>query len=69
MNQMIEPTITINGRTLSDAQASTMRVALEQMAMTLHDQEVTEFLGDEIGDAIRKAYQRRIDEIRHLIHS
>lgn len=57
---MSEPAITINGRPLTEGQAMTMRVALENFAMDL-----TEGLGDdEHGKLMTGLYRARIAEIR-----
>lgn len=58
-----EPVMTINGTTLTAAQAMTVRVAIEAFASDL-----TEGLGeDETGKAITAGYKARINEIRELI--
>ena len=61
---MTEPTITINGVTLSQGQAMTVRVALSAFAMDLRDG-----LGDdEHGKAMTAAYRARLSEILKIIH-
>ena len=60
---MNEPIITINGKLLSEAQAMTVRVALEAYAFDLQ----TNGLGDdETGKAIASGYLRCVREIREL---
>lgn len=59
-----EPRIIINGQTLSNAQALTVRVALESLAGCLSD----EGLGsDEHGKMMIESYTARINEIREII--
>jgi hypothetical protein len=61
---MSEPTITINGVTLTTAQTMTVRVAIESFAMDLQ----SGVLGkDAHGKAMTKGYLARIAEIRILI--
>ncbi len=55
-----EPLITINGRLLTDAQACTIRCALESFAMELN-------ANDEVGK-IGPLYLERVQEIRRLMH-
>jgi hypothetical protein len=64
-NSMNEPTITINGHLLNDAQASTVRCAIEALA-SLIDEDASGPC--EIG-AIGQAYKLRIAEIRSMIFS
>jgi hypothetical protein len=60
---MSEPAITINGHTLTSAQAMTVRVAIESFAVDLQAG-----LGDdEHGRTMTAAYKDRIREIRGLI--
>jgi hypothetical protein len=59
-----EPTITINGITLTDAQAMTVRVAIESFAFDLTSDGLGE---DDHGVTMTKNYLARIDEIRSLI--
>lgn len=60
----MEPQITINGVELTNAQAMTVRVALEDFSMTL----THEGLGDDdIGIAITNGYLNAIREIRKII--
>jgi hypothetical protein len=60
---MKEPTITINGQTLSEAEAMTIRVALESLAFSL-----VKGLGDDAhGKAITEGYKRAIASIRQLM--
>lgn len=63
---MAEPTITLNGVTLSPAQAMTMRVALQDFLMSLSAQDA---LGDdEHGHAMRGGYLARGREINAIMH-
>jgi hypothetical protein len=58
-----EPRITINGVTLTDADAMTIRVALETLAIDLGSSE--NGLGnDDHGRAMRSGYLAAIDRIR-----
>ena len=59
-----EPSITINGMPLTDGQAMTVRVAIENFAHDLHFDGLGE---DETGRDITKGYLARIGEIRRLI--
>lgn len=60
----MEPTVIVNGHKLNEAQSMTLRVALEQYAMTLG----MEGLGDdEHGRAMVAAYLDRIGEIRSFM--
>ena len=61
---MIEPTITINDRQLTDAQAMTIRVAIESFASDLSENGLGD---DETGKQTTKGYLNRIKEIRSLI--
>ncbi len=59
-NRLCEPLITVNGHTLTDGQAMTLRCALESFA--------TELSGnDEVGK-IGPLYLERVQEIRRLMH-
>lgn len=61
---MNEPTITINGRTLSEAQAMTVRVALNNFATQL----AAKGLGkDEHGKAMTAGYLQHIAELQRLM--
>jgi len=55
-----EPKIIINGTELTKGQAMTIRVALENMSMDLHENE----FGD---DNIKDLYLKNIRSIRELI--
>lgn len=59
-----EPTITINGQTLTVGQAMTVRVALESFAMDLTKRGLG---NDEHGKAMTHNYRANIDAIRALI--
>ncbi len=59
-----EPSITINGHTLTLGQAMTVRVAVESFAGELHANGLGE---DATGKSICAGYLARIDEIRRLI--
>jgi hypothetical protein len=59
-----EPTITINDVTLSEAQAATVRCAIEAFSADLRANGLGD---DEHGHAMTIAYLRRIGELRHLI--
>jgi hypothetical protein len=60
-----EPTITINGVRLTEAQAMTVRVAVNNLAIDLtHDNPLG---NDEIGKSIADGYQARIHEINQII--
>lgn len=61
---MSEPSITINGAVLTEGQAMTVRVALEDFASYLH----ADGLGpDKIGTDMTAGYLRNIREIRRLM--
>jgi hypothetical protein len=63
---MLEPHITINGVTLSDAQAMTVRVALESFVSSLAD---PDGLGDDDhGHAMTSSYLARVVEIRRAMY-
>jgi len=53
-----EPVITINGATLTEGQAMTVRIAVESFAFFLEDNGLGE---------LGSAFQSRIEEIRALI--
>lgn len=59
-----EPLIRVEGELLTDAQAMTLRVAMESFASSLY----TDGLGeDEHGKVMAVAYLNRIDEIRKIM--
>jgi len=59
-----EPTITINGFTLNEAQAMTVRVAIEHFAVDLE----SDGLGDDdVGKRITDGYLKSIESIREII--
>jgi hypothetical protein len=63
----VEPTITINGHALTEAQAQTVRCALDTLRETLTEKGLGD---DEHGLYMTKAYLARIAEIQELmIHS
>ncbi len=62
MAEFREPTITINGVSLTTAQAMTVRVALQNFAMELSDPEFKEAVGE-----IGPLYLARIGEINRLM--
>jgi hypothetical protein len=59
-----EPTITINGVLLTNAEAMTVRVAIENFAMDLRNDGLGE---DEHGRTMTRLYLAQIDEIRKHI--
>lgn len=59
-----EPKITINGRELTEAQAMTVRVAVQSYAMSLSSEGLGE---DETGKAIAKSYLARITEVNRFM--
>ena len=62
-----EPVITINGQMLTNAQAMTMRVAMENFALFLQPRNV---LGDDTCAVLTRAgYIARIAEIRQVMYS
>jgi hypothetical protein len=62
-----EPNIVVNGKTLSYAQAMTVRVALESFAMDLSDHNC---LGsDEVGRTIADGYRACISQIRAILYA
>lgn len=64
---MNEPTITINGITLSQGQAMTLRAALQHFLM---DTSQLNALGDdEVGQTIANEYKTTAQQINHLIHT
>lgn len=59
------PTIMINGKVITESQATTIRVALESFSYYV----VHEGLGnDEHGQAMSKIYSRDIYEIRNIMY-
>ena len=63
---MTEATITINGVTLSQGQAMTLRVAIQHFFM---DMSQPNALGnDEIGQSIANGYKTNAQQINTLIH-
>jgi hypothetical protein len=64
MNISVEPNITINGYLLNSAQAMTVRVALQDMAMSL---EANGLGDDEHGRQMARLYTERIREINRVI--
>ena len=61
-----EPIITVNGIRLTDAQAMTVRVAIESFAMSLK----TDGLGDDAhGKNMVALYRDRISEMRRFIYA
>ena len=62
---MSEPIIVINGNKLTNCQSMTIRVAIEQFAIDLKEENA---LGeDETGKQIAQGYKRNITEIRKYI--
>ncbi|MDB6104127.1 MAG: hypothetical protein JWO52_4126 [Gammaproteobacteria bacterium] len=61
---MNEPVITINGQRCTEAQAVTIRCAIENLASDLHDSGLGE---DEHGREMTRLYLQRIAEIRVLV--
>jgi len=60
-----EPRIVINGQALSDAEAMTIRVALESFASDMSEPDA---LGDDThGRTMVKLYLRAVDDIRQKI--
>lgn len=59
-----EPKIIINGKILNDAQAMTVRVALQCYAVDLKENGLGE---DWIGKSIAEGYLRRIGEINQIM--
>ncbi|MDO9177559.1 MAG: hypothetical protein Q7U16_04410 [Agitococcus sp.] len=61
-----EPAIQINGRILTEAQAMTVRVAIENFSVDV----AGDGLGsDERGLQIAAAYRERVAEIRHVMYN
>ncbi|WP_042298978.1 hypothetical protein [Paraburkholderia kururiensis] len=61
-----EAVITINGHCLTDAQSTTVRTALESLAMSLNGDAP---LGDdEHGRRMTAAYRARLEEIRTFLY-
>lgn len=64
--ELKEPEITINGAFLSQGQAMTVRIALENFAMSMGPQEA---LGaDAHAKHMREAYLTRLEEIRKMMY-
>lgn len=61
---MNEPEITINGNKLTEAQAITIRVAVESFYSDLEDKGLG---NDQHGKAMVSLYKERINEIRNII--
>lgn len=62
---MSEPVIVVNGNKLTNSQSMTMRVAIEQFAMDLREENA---LGDDqVGKQIAQGYKENITEIRKYI--
>lgn len=61
---MNEPAITINGERLTEAQAMTVRVAIETFSLHLSSEETADVLGMDI----TQGYLRRIGEMRSFIY-
>lgn len=62
---MVEPRITINGKTLDAAQAAVLRVAATNMLTEMADPAA---LGDDFdGRQITAAYHARLTEIMHMM--
>ena len=62
---MKEPLITINGVELTQGQAMTMRVALQHLALDMHEPSA---LGkDKVGRDIAKGYVRNVANINDII--
>lgn len=63
---MQEPSITINGKQLSEGQAMAIRVAIESFALDMDTNGLGE---DDHGEKMTQAYLSRIREIRELMKS
>ena len=63
-NQNREPAITINGQVCTDAEAMTIRTAIEHFSSCLHEKGLGE---DAIGKAICEGYLQQIESIRKRI--
>lgn len=61
-----EPTITINGETLSDGEAACFRVAIEKLATQMQD--INALGEDERGQQIVEGYRRQIAGIRNKLY-
>ena len=62
---MREPTITINGHTLTEAQAMTVRAAIQELSLSMRRHGA---LGkDEHGEAMRTGYIQRAQEINIMM--
>jgi hypothetical protein len=59
-----EATITINGTTLTNAQAMSLRVAVTSFRIELHEPEMAEVMGD-----IGKMYDECLIEVEQLLVS
>ncbi len=64
---MNEPQIIINGQTLSNAQAMTMRVAISCF-FTEHKNNPTLLGSDEHGLAMTQLYAKRAEEVLKIMH-
>ena len=64
---MIEANITINGKQISSAMSTTIRVAIESFACSLSEDGLGE--DNTVGKAICEAYKQRINEIRKLLYN
>lgn len=62
LKQVPEPQITVNGHELTEGQAMTLRVAMEEFAVILSDKKFAKQLGM-VGDN----YFDRIEEIRNYM--
>jgi uncharacterized protein (UPF0305 family) len=60
-----EPNITINGTMLTEGQTMTVRVAIEEFSMFLHERRLG---GDTHGETMTRNYLNRIEEIRQLMY-
>jgi hypothetical protein len=64
MSMTKEPNVVINGQELTEAQAMTIRNAIESFDSTLR----VDGLGDdEHGSSMVKSYRKNIDDIREII--
>lgn len=62
---MNEPTITINGKTLTENEAMTVRVAIESLSMELRANGCGD---DEHGKLMSATYWKAIHELRHAMY-
>jgi hypothetical protein len=62
----MEPTVTINGVTMTNAQAMTIRVAVESMAMSLHHDGLGD---DDLGKLMVSGYLGAIEAIRRAMYN